>query len=52
VVKTFGLDKDLITNVSPRIFKATNNPLKTEASFSNIEMISEKKARYWVEGAK
>jgi dihydropyrimidine dehydrogenase (NADP+) len=52
VVKTFVLDKAAITNVSPRIFKATNNPLRTEASFSNIELISEKKARYWVEGAK
>lgn len=52
VTKTFVLDKDEIVNVSPRIFKATNNPLRTEASFSNIELISEKKAKYWVEGAK
>lgn len=52
VVKTFVLDKDEIVNVSPRIFKATNNPLRTEASFSNIELISEKRAKYWVEGAK
>lgn len=52
VTKTFVLDKDEIVNVSPRIFKATNNPLRTEPSFSNIELISEKRARYWVEGAK
>jgi dihydropyrimidine dehydrogenase (NADP+) len=52
VVKTFVLDKDFCTNVSPRIFKSTNNPLLNEASFSNIELISEKQARYWVEGAK
>jgi len=52
VVKTFVLDKDEIINVSPRIFKATNNPLLNEASFSNIELISEKRAKYWVEGAK
>ena len=52
VVKTFVLDKDEITNVSPRIFKATTNPLQKEPSFSNIELISEKRAKYWVEGAK
>lgn len=27
VIKTFVLDKDEITNVSPRIFKGTNTPL-------------------------
>lgn len=52
VVKTFVLDKDEVINVSPRIFKATTNPLQKEPSFSNIELISEKRARYWVEGAK
>jgi len=52
VVKTFGLDKDEITNVSPRIFKATTSPLQKEPSFSNIELISEKTANYWIEGAK
>jgi len=44
VVKTFVLDKDLITNVSPRIYKSTSDELKTEASFANIELISEKTA--------
>lgn len=52
VVKTFVLDKDEVVNVAPRIFKATNDPLRKEASFSNIELISEKKAKYWIEGAK
>jgi dihydropyrimidine dehydrogenase (NADP+) len=52
VIKSFLLDKDEITNISPRIFKATNSYLQKEPSFSNIELISEKRARYWVEGAK
>lgn len=52
VVKTFTLDKDEVTNVAPRIYKATTNPLQKEPSFANIELISEKKAKYWVEGAK
>ena len=40
VTKTFVLDKDEIVNVAPRIFKATNDVLRKEASFSNIELIS------------
>ena len=52
VIKTFTLDKDMITNVSPRIFKGTNTPLQLEPTFSNIELISEKKARYWAEGGR
>lgn len=52
VVKTFGLEKDQCTNISPRIFKATTSSLQQEASYSNIELISEKKAKYWVQGAK
>ncbi len=52
VTKTFVLDKDQIVNVAPRIFKATNDPLRKQPSFSNIELISEKRAQYWVEGAK
>lgn len=46
------MDKDIITNVSPRIFKATSDILQTEAAFANIELISEKSAKYWIEGAK
>jgi dihydropyrimidine dehydrogenase (NADP+) len=52
VVKTFTLDKDEVVNVSPRIFKSTVSPLQREPAFANIELISEKKAKYWVEGAK
>ena len=51
LTKTFVLDKDEIQNVAPRIFKATNDPLRKEPSFSNIELISEKRAKYWVQGA-
>lgn len=52
VVKTFTLDKDIVTNISPRIFKGTVSVTHNEPSFSNIELISEKRPRYWVEGAK
>jgi dihydropyrimidine dehydrogenase (NADP+) len=52
VVKTFALDKDTITNISPRIYKSSTDNLKLEPSFGNIELISEKSAEYWVEGAK
>ena len=51
VVKTFCLDKDAVTNVSPRIFKVGADPLKLEPNFGNIELITEKTAEYWVEGA-
>lgn len=52
VVKTYCLDKDAITNISPRIYKGTSNATKNEASFANIELISEKSASYWIEGCK
>jgi dihydropyrimidine dehydrogenase (NADP+) len=52
VVKTFTLDKDTITNISPRIYKSSTDNLKLEPSFGNIELVSEKSAEYWVEGAK
>jgi hypothetical protein len=42
------LDKDEVVNVAPRIFKATQDILRREPSFSNIELISEKRAKYWV----
>ena len=51
VVKTFCLDKDAVTNVSPRIYKVAGDPLKLEPSFGNIELITEKTAEYWVSGA-
>jgi dihydropyrimidine dehydrogenase (NADP+) len=44
VVKTFGLDKDTVTNISPRIYKSTHDHLRLEPSFGNIELISEKSA--------
>lgn len=51
VVKTYTLDKDAVVNVSPRIFKPTGDALKLEPSFGNIELISEKTAEYWIQGA-
>ncbi|XP_023256285.1 dihydropyrimidine dehydrogenase [NADP(+)], partial [Seriola lalandi dorsalis] len=50
LTKTFGLDKDLVTNVSPRIVRGTTSgPLfgPGQGSFLNIELISEKTAAYW-----
>ncbi len=52
VVKTMALDKDVPTNVSPRIFRATADPNNNSTSFSNIELISEKKASYWIQKSK
>ncbi|XP_064477285.1 dihydropyrimidine dehydrogenase [NADP(+)]-like [Ornithodoros turicata] len=50
LTKTFGLDKDVVTNVSPRIIRGstfghTYGP--GLGSFLNIELISEKTAAYW-----
>ncbi|XP_021164406.2 dihydropyrimidine dehydrogenase [NADP(+)] isoform X2 [Fundulus heteroclitus] len=50
LTKTFGLDKDLVTNVSPRIVRGTTSgPVYGPGmgSFLNIELISEKTAAYW-----
>eukprot|EP01088_Endostelium_zonatum_P021805 TRINITY_DN885_c0_g1_i2.p1 TRINITY_DN885_c0_g1~~TRINITY_DN885_c0_g1_i2.p1 ORF type:complete len:543 (-),score=177.72 TRINITY_DN885_c0_g1_i2:47-1675(-) len=50
VTKTFGLDKDLMTNVSPRIVRGTTSGHKfgpNQGSFLNIEIISEKTVAYW-----
>ena len=50
VTKTFGLDKDLMTNVSPRIVRGTTSGHKfgpNQGSFLNIEIISEKTSAYW-----
>ena len=51
VTKTFILDRDAITNVSPRIYKVAGDPLKLEPSFGNIELVTEKTAEYWIKGA-
>lgn len=50
VTKTFSLDKDLVTNVSPRIIKGTTSRHHygpEQSSFLNIELISEKSEAYW-----
>eukprot|EP01094_Clydonella_sp_ATCC50884_P019234 TRINITY_DN3714_c0_g1_i1.p1 TRINITY_DN3714_c0_g1~~TRINITY_DN3714_c0_g1_i1.p1 ORF type:complete len:1112 (-),score=486.72 TRINITY_DN3714_c0_g1_i1:361-3696(-) len=51
VTKTFCVDRDLITNVSPRIIRgSTTGPLygPSQTSFMNIELITEKTLAYWV----
>ncbi len=48
VVKTFMLEKDAVSNVSPRIFKVGADALKLEPSFGNIELITEKTPEYWI----
>ncbi|XP_028608017.1 dihydropyrimidine dehydrogenase [NADP(+)] [Grammomys surdaster] len=50
LTKTFSLDKDIVTNVSPRIIRGTTSgPLygPGQSSFLNVELISEKTAAYW-----
>ncbi|XP_014672425.1 PREDICTED: dihydropyrimidine dehydrogenase [NADP(+)]-like [Priapulus caudatus] len=50
VTKTFALDKDIVTNVSPRIVKGTTSGYlygPGQGSFLNIELISEKTCAYW-----
>ncbi|KAG9510041.1 Dihydropyrimidine dehydrogenase [NADP(+)], partial [Fragariocoptes setiger] len=51
VTKTFALDKDNVTNVSPRIVRGTtsgHNYGPNQSSFLNIELISEKSCAYWL----
>jgi len=64
VTKTFGLDKDLVTNVSPRIVGlgghgvgvtdgksgavGAGDPDVARHAFLNIELISEKTSAYWL----
>lgn len=55
LTKTFGLDKDLVTNVSPRIIRGTTHgPIygPGQSAFLNIELISEKTEAYWLETVK
>ena len=51
VTKTYGLDKDIVTNVSPRIVRGTTthdgNFGPNQGAFLNIELISEKTQEYW-----
>ncbi|EDW77983.2 uncharacterized protein Dwil_GK24771 [Drosophila willistoni] len=44
VTKTVVLDRDEVTNVSPRIVRGSTHH---QGSFMNIELVSEKKADYW-----
>ncbi|XP_071954424.1 dihydropyrimidine dehydrogenase [NADP(+)]-like [Antedon mediterranea] len=53
LTKTFSLDKDIVTNVSPRIVRGTtagHNFGPGQGAFLNIELISEKTAAYWCQG--
>lgn len=53
VTKTFALDKDMVTNVSPRIVRgvtAGHSFGPQQGAFLNIELISEKCADYWLAG--
>ena len=53
VTKTFSLDKDFVTNISPRIVNGCTASAKYgphQSSFLNIELISEKSAAYWCSG--
>jgi dihydropyrimidine dehydrogenase (NADP+) len=52
VTKTYSLDSDLITNVSPRIIPTGHRIGTNMSGFTNIELISEKTAAYWCEGVK
>ncbi|BES89931.1 dihydropyrimidine dehydrogenase [Nesidiocoris tenuis] len=52
VTKTFSLNKDLVTNVSPRIVRGVTSRHTfgpEQGSFLNIELISEKACEYWCE---
>ncbi|CAI9740097.1 dehydrogenase [NADP(+)]-like isoform X1 [Octopus vulgaris] len=55
VTKTYVLDEDYITNVSPRIIRGSTfgqNYGPGLGSFLNIELISEKTEKYWYESIK
>ncbi|CAH0547960.1 unnamed protein product [Brassicogethes aeneus] len=55
VTKTFSLEKDLVTNVSPRIVRGSTSGHSygpQQGSFLNIELISEKVTEYWLQGIK
>lgn len=52
VTKTYSLEKDLVTNVSPRIVRGVTSGQNfgpQQGSFLNIELISEKSCNYWLE---
>ncbi|KAM4021626.1 dihydropyrimidine dehydrogenase [NADP(+)] isoform 1-T1 [Anomaloglossus baeobatrachus] len=50
LTKTFSLEKDIVTNVSPRIVRGTTSGHlygPGQGAFLNIELISEKTSSYW-----
>uniref|UniRef100_H2YN47 Dihydropyrimidine dehydrogenase [NADP(+)] n=1 Tax=Ciona savignyi TaxID=51511 RepID=H2YN47_CIOSA len=50
LTKTYSLEKDIVTNVSPRIVRGTTSGHlfgPGQGSFLNIELISEKTCTYW-----
>lgn len=51
VTKTFALDKDMVTNISPRIVRGVTSGQNfgpQQGAFLNIELISEKSCDYWL----
>ncbi|CAG9861979.1 unnamed protein product [Phyllotreta striolata] len=53
VTKTFALDKNIVTNISPRIVRGNTSGHHYGpqlGSFLNIEVISEKYLEYWIRG--
>uniref|UniRef100_A0A7S1KR95 dihydropyrimidine dehydrogenase (NADP(+)) n=1 Tax=Percolomonas cosmopolitus TaxID=63605 RepID=A0A7S1KR95_9EUKA len=54
VTKTFSMDRDIVTNVAPRIIGGCTSGTKEDGpnhtSYLNIELISEKSASYWCNG--
>ncbi|KAK4336631.1 hypothetical protein RND71_043743 [Anisodus tanguticus] len=55
VTKTFTLEKDIVTNISPRIIRGETfgpNYGPGLGSYLNIEVVSEKTTNYWVETIK
>lgn len=52
VTKTYSLEKDIVTNVSPRIVRGVTSGQNFgpgQGAFLNIELISEKYLDYWLE---
>jgi len=50
LTKTFTLDKDIVTNVSPRIVRGTTagqNFGPGQGAYLNVELVSEKTCAYW-----
>ncbi|XP_050301908.1 dihydropyrimidine dehydrogenase [NADP(+)] [Anthonomus grandis grandis] len=55
VTKTFALEKNEVTNISPRIVRGTTSGHHygpQQGSFLNIEVISEKYTEFWLKGIK